>query len=182
MTRRIGSWTGRLIIVVASAVISAGAYASGSVDPDAQSAQEGSPFDALCHDARQGDAKAQYVLGCCYNGDHGIRREPAKAAEWWEKAATQGIAEAQYCLGLSYYMGEGVPRDTAAAAKWWRKAADQDHADAEYFLGVSYEAGVGVPKCTALAVHWLRKSASQGNTQAAGLLKRIGSPAQLAAN
>ena len=114
------------------------------------------------------------MLGCCYNGDHGYPRDPAKAAKWWEKAAENGYADAEFCVGLICFQGEGVPRDVAAAAKWWRKAADSDQPDAEYFLGLIYHAGLGVPKSAPLALYWLQRSAIQGSTAAIKLLREIG--------
>ncbi|MDR2422305.1 MAG: SEL1-like repeat protein, partial [Deltaproteobacteria bacterium] len=49
--------------------------------------------------------------------------DPAKAAEWWEKAASQGHAHAQLNLGQAYSQGQGVLADPAKAAEWLRKAA-----------------------------------------------------------
>lgn len=163
MTRSLGAVMGPLIILVATTAIAGGAPAA-----------DDSPFGELCRDAQNGSARAQYVLGCCYNGDHGVQKDPAKAAIWWEKAAAQGIADAQYYIGLSYYAGIGVTKDTAVATRWWLKAAEQDHADAEYFLGISYNSGVGVPRSTKQAVYWLQKSASRGNSEAVEVLKQIG--------
>jgi uncharacterized protein len=168
MIRRISAVSGWLVILVASAMADSGVVASGRIRP-----ADGSPFEELCRDAEGGNAKAQYVLGCCYNGEHGIQKDSAKAAIWFGKAAAQGVADAQYLLGLCYYVGDGVRKDRAAATSWWRKAAEQDHADAEYFLGISYSAGIGVPKSQQLAVYWLQKAASLGNTEAAALLKRF---------
>jgi uncharacterized protein len=166
MTRCIGAVLGPLIVLVASTAIAGGARAADAADD--------SPFAQLCRDAQGGDAKAEYVLGCCYNGDHGVQKDPEKAAVWWERAAAQGVADAQYYIGLSYYAGIGVPKDPAVATRWWKKAAEQDHADAEYFLGISYNSGVGVPRSTKLAVYWLQKSASRGNSEAVEVLRRIG--------
>jgi uncharacterized protein len=169
MVRRIGALSGLLVIVVASAMAPCGVFASEGDRPS-----DNGPFEQLRRDAEGGNAKAQYVLGCCYNGDHGIQKDPAMAAKWWGKAAVQGIADAQYFLGLCYYVGDGVHKDTAVATTWWRKAAEQDHADAEYFLGISYNAGIGVPKSQHLAVYWLQKAASLGNKEALEVLKRFG--------
>jgi uncharacterized protein len=156
------------VILVASAMADSSVPASGGTRP-----ADDSPFGELCRDAEGGNAKAQYVLGCCYNGEHGTQKDPARAAIWFGKAAAQGVADAQYLLGLCYYVGDGVKKDRAAATSWWRKAAEQDHADAEYFLGISYGAGIGVPKSPQLAVYWLQKSASLGKREAAEMLKRF---------
>jgi uncharacterized protein len=172
--RRFGVVSGPLAIFVASTIAASAIFAAEGARTADPVPSDDSPFGELCRDAEQGNAKAQYVLGCCYNGDHGVQKDPAKAAKWWGKAAAQGVADAQYYLGLSYYVGDGVPKDTAVATNWWRKAADQDHADAQYFLGLSYNTGTGVPKDTHLAFYWLKKSASLGNKEAMELLRQFG--------
>jgi TPR repeat protein len=173
MTRLIGGISGPLIILV-SATLGAGATPAteGGRAADATAAAS-NPLDQLRRDAETGNVKAEYVLGCCYNGDHGFPRDPAKAAEWWGRAAAQGHAEAQFCLGLSCFLGEGVAKDAAEAVKWWRKAADQDQADAQYFLGLSYRTGLGIPRNMPQAIFWLKKSAGHGNKAAQGQLADI---------
>jgi TPR repeat protein len=172
MTRLIGAVSGPLVTFIFAAVIAGGIHASEGVQPADASLAESNLIEKLRKDADQGNEKAQYALGCCYNGDHGFPRDSVEAAKWWGKAASKGLADAQYCLGLSYYLGQGVPKDASEAANWWKKAAEQDHADAQYFLGLSYSAGRGVPKSPSLAIYWLRKSANLGNQAALDALRR----------
>jgi TPR repeat protein len=172
MLRRSGGVSGPLILALIVAGFSGPCGAAGGNQPADAAATN--PIDQLQKDAESGNTKAQYVLGCCYNGDHGFTRDPAKAAKWWGRAAAGGYAEAQFCLGLSCFIGEGVPKDTAEATRWWRKAADQEQPDAQYFLGLSYHTGLGVPKNARLAVYWLKKSAGHGSKPAAQLLKTMG--------
>jgi TPR repeat protein len=134
------------------------------------------PMVELRKDAESGNVRAQYVLGCCYNGDHGFPRDPVEAARWWGTAAANGLADAQFSFGMSCFFGDGVLKDAAEAAKWWKKAADQEQPDAQYFLGLSYCTGVGVPKNTPLAIYWLKKSAGHGTKAATEILKEIGPP------
>ena len=174
MSRRIGGVSGHLIIAIAAGMLAGGSRAADGLQPAEVNHATRNPIDELREDAERGDVKAQYVLGCCYNGDHGYTRDPVKAAKWWAIAAARGLADAQFCLGLSCFMGEGVPKDVAEAAKWWRKAADQDQMDAQYFLGLSYHTGIGVAKSDTSAIYWLRKSADQGSQSARRLLREIG--------
>ena len=167
-----GTFQGPFIILIAAAMAAGEAFAAESTG---LAVVENSPIAQLRRDAEHGNETAEYVLGCCYNGDRGFERNPAEAAKWWRMAAEKGVADAQYCLGLSYYLGQGVPRDPCEAAKWWTKAACQDHADAQYFLGLSYRAGLGVPKNLTLASYWLGRSAGHGNREAQEMLKKIGS-------
>jgi len=163
-----------LIFTIAVALSACGALASEAGAPPAAAAEEGNPISQLQQDAEKGNVRAQYALGCCYNGDFGNARDPVKAAAWWAKAAGGGSVDAQFCIGLCCYLGEGVPRDTQRAVGWWTQAAGQDHAEAEYFLGLSYLKGLGIGKDPAKAVHWLEKSAKEGNTAASLQLKKIG--------
>jgi TPR repeat protein len=169
-----GAFSGPFFVLIAVTVAAGEAFAADNVTPADATVAENSPIAQLRRDAEHGNETAEYVLGCCYNGDRGFERNPAEAARWWGLAAEKGVADAQYCLGLSYYLGEGVAKDTSEAAKWWTKAANQDHPDAQYFLGLSYRSGVGVPKNPALATYWLNRSASHGNREALEMLRKIG--------
>ena len=44
--------------------------------------------------ARQGDADAQYNLGCLYCNGQGVERSIETAREWWMKSAEQGVEPA----------------------------------------------------------------------------------------
>jgi uncharacterized protein len=150
-------------------------FAADSVKPEESASDPSIPIDQLRRDAEQGSGKAQYLLGCCYNGEYGFTIDYAKAAKWWEKAAAGGIADAQFCIGLCYSLGQGVPKDAAVASKWWKLAAEQDQADAQYFLGLSYSAGLGVTKNPAQAISWLNRAARNGNSAALEALRKMGS-------
>ena len=84
--------------------------------------------------AEQGDAKAQCMLGVCYDNGQGVSQDYAEAVKWYRKAAEQGDAMAQYNLGVCYYNGQGVSQNYAEAVKWLRKAAAQGHAGAKKVL------------------------------------------------
>ena len=57
-------------------------------------------IDELKKAAEQGDAKAQFVLGGCYDFGDGVEKNPTEAVKWYRKAAEQGYAPAQFNLGL----------------------------------------------------------------------------------
>ena len=168
-----------LTAVFCAAMLAFGLPPALLCEPADAPTSESDPVAQLLGDAQRGVVKAQYVLGCLYNGDRGYPRDPAKAALWWAKAASGGNAEAQFCFGLSRYLGEGVPRDAGDAVSWWKKAADQDNADAQYFLGLSCLKGLGTGRSKEQALYWFRRSASQGNEEAAAQLARIGSSERL---
>jgi TPR repeat protein len=175
MLRPFGAFSGPLLMLIAATFGCGEAPAAdGPPLPDAAVAER-NPIEQLRRDAEHGNERAQYELGCCYNGERGLQRDPAEAAKWWGMAAAKGVADAQYCLGLIYCLGDGVPRDPVLAAKWLKKAAEQDHSGAQYFLALSYRAGLGVPRSPQLASYWLNRAASQGSKPALELLRTIGS-------
>lgn len=49
--------------------------------------------------------------------------DPAKAFEWYRRAAVGGEARAQYNIGLLYLSGKGVVADPVQAVKWLVLAA-----------------------------------------------------------
>ena len=50
------------------------------------------------NEAEQGDAEAQYHLGCCYQFGDGVIKNKAEAAKWFRKSAKQGYIQAQMLL------------------------------------------------------------------------------------
>lgn len=174
MLRLFGALSGPLVMLIAATLPCGGAPSVDGAESADSAVALRNPIAQLRRDAEQGNERAQYILGCCYNGERGLQRDPAEAAKWWGMAAAKGVADAQYCLGLSYSLGEGVPKDPVEAAKWWKRAADQDHADAQYFLALSYRAGLGVPRSPPLASYWLNRAANQGSKAALEMLRKIG--------
>lgn len=94
--------------------------------------------------AKDGDAKAQRMLGIMYSTSWGVPQDYKEAAKWARLAADQGDADAQAVLGDMYAEGNGVPQDYKAALKWYRLAADQGQAIAQGNLGLMYVRGRGV--------------------------------------
>ena len=124
--------------------------------------------------SKQGNVKAQYILGILYKNGQGVEQSMQKCVEWWEKSASQGFVTAQTRLGLCYSNGDGVAKDYKKAAYWWQKAADQGDADAQCLLGACYLEGEGVPKDLKKAKELLHKAADQGQENAIKVLKDLG--------
>ena len=119
--------------------------------------------------AEQGDARAQFNLGLCYDKGHGVPRDYAEAVKWYRKAADQGLAVAQSNLGACYVKGQGIPQDYVEAVKWWRTAANQGVAGAQFNLARCYAIGQGVQRDRVKAYVWFSLSAANGNTEAVNL-------------
>ena len=75
--------------------------------------------------ASQGQADAQFALGCLYKDGQGVDQSYERAAEYYEAAARQGKASAQLNLGGLYYNGQGVEQSNETACPWFMKAAEQ---------------------------------------------------------
>ena len=125
-----------------------------------QESEEVRRFKSTRKEAEQGDADAQYELGCMYAEGEGVEKNEVEAAKWFQKAAEQGDAASQYELGKMYREGEGVTQDYVEAAKWYRKAAEQGLAKAQWELGCMYAEGKGVDQDYEKAAKWFRKAAT----------------------
>ena len=80
--------------------------------------------------AKQGNADAEYSVGMCYDGGHGVDEDEKKAFKWFMKAAKQGNADGEYSVGMCYGGARGVDEDYKKADTWFWKAAKQGNADA----------------------------------------------------
>jgi TPR repeat protein len=116
--------------------------------------------------AEDGDAKAQYELGCYYASGIELATNHTEAVKWWRKSAEQGYAPAQNNLGVCYTEGLGVTPDYGLAMSWFRKAAEQNDAQGQCNLGICYDKGQGVVKDKAEAVRWYQKAARGGAPKA----------------
>lgn len=122
---------------------------------------------------RQGDAKAQATLGLSYHVGRPVRRDPAKAAEWYRKAADQGHAGAQNNLGMLYDDGAGVERDAAKAHALYLEAAQKEFSEAQFNLGLNFATGTAVTQDWKEAAVWYGKAVAQGHLGAANNLGNI---------
>ena len=104
--------------------------------------------------AEQGDADAQFNLGCVYDNGEGVAQDVREAARWFRLAADQGHTDAQYLLGAKYDYGRGVGQDDREAVRLYRLAADQGCESAQRTLGGMYRDGRGVAQDDREAAHW----------------------------
>lgn len=129
----------------------------------------------LQQEAEAGNAESQFRLGWIYMRGEGytgvsfirdVPKNPAKAGQWYQKAADQGHVDAQYNLGMLYKLGLGVQEDPKQAFAWLQKAAAQGNDIAQYHLGLMYAEGAGVKRSLPHASAWLALAAAQGNEKA----------------
>jgi uncharacterized protein len=66
---------------------------------------------------------AQCVLAQAYLSGEGMPKDPAKALQWFRKAAEAGNTEGQRNLGHALAQGQGTPADVIEAYQWLSVAA-----------------------------------------------------------
>ncbi|MFG1299159.1 tetratricopeptide repeat protein [Xanthobacter sp. V3C-3] len=146
-------------------------------------------IDALGYAAAQGHAMAQWKLGRIYADGDGVKRDDAKAFEYFSKIAnthaedypgtaqSRFVANAFVALGSYYLVGipsAGVKRDPSRARDMYSYAASYfGDADAQYQLGKLYLEGVGGPRDARNAGRWLTLSAQKGQFEAQAVLGQM---------
>ena len=112
--------------------------------------------------AINGDPSAQFVVATRFVDGKKITRDYAKAALWYQKAASAGLAPAQYRLGTLFERGNGVPKDSSAARLWYERAAENGNVKAMHNLAVIYASPNGGQTNYAKAGKWFEKAANFG--------------------
>jgi TPR repeat protein len=123
----------RILSAVGLASVFAGTAVAGPLEDGEAAYQSGNfaaAFQLLNPLAAQGDADAQYDLGCLYANGEGVSQNVAQAVVWFAAAAARGMPPAEAVLGVMYSRGLGVPQDDELAGDWLRKAAAQNTAAA----------------------------------------------------
>ncbi|KVE73033.1 tetratricopeptide repeat protein [Burkholderia vietnamiensis] len=107
--------------------------------------------------AGHGEAAAAYYLGLIYRSGYGTAADPARAAQWFERAARADIPAADFMLANAYRDGSGVPRDEARALALYRRAAEHELPEAVQTLAMAYRNGeLGLrPDATEFHAQWI---------------------------
>ena len=92
----------------------------------------------------KGLAPAQFRLGGLYEKGIGVKKDLAKARDFYAAAADKGNGKAMHNLAVLYAEGINGPADYKTAAIWFRKAADHGITDSQYNLAILYARGIGV--------------------------------------
>jgi len=119
--------------------------------------------------ARQAAAQVQFETALRYEEGIGSAPNPAKAMQWYARAARTGHAAAQNNLGALYSVQGHYPQ----AIYWYRLAAKKGNAHAQFNLGLLYELGRGLPKDLEKAQDWYKLAAAQGHWDAQYKLARL---------
>lgn len=108
--------------------------------------------------AALGHAPAQVTMG--YFAETGEGAEPARAVEWYRRAAEQGDPLAQWLLGRMYFSGHGVAQDMTQARKWLFPVAEAGNPFAQYLMALALG-----EQDRDIAAEWFRRAAEQGLPQ-----------------
>lgn len=117
-------------------------------------------------------ARVEIYVGGLYAEGKYVKKDPAEAAKWYQRAADLGSADAKYKLGVLFFKGEGVKKDYTKAILFFVSAAAMDDAASETFLGFIYRNGYGVKQDYAEALRWYRKAAIKGDKDALAEINR----------
>jgi len=117
----------------------------------------------------QAPGQTQFETALRYEEGIGSAPNPAKAMQWYARAALKGHAEAQNNLGALYSVQGHYPQ----AIYWYRLAAKKGNAHAQFNLGLLYELGRGLPKDLEKAQDWYKLAAAQGHWDAQYKLARL---------
>ena len=131
-------------------------------------------LDSLRKAANLGHSPAQFYLAKLYeNGEAGLKKDPAEARRWTERAAQGGNRHAMHNLGIALIEGKGGPKNATLAGQWFRRAADLGLVDSQYNLGALYEQGLGESQNAAEAYKWYLVAARTGDEEARKSAARV---------
>jgi TPR repeat protein len=106
------------------------------------------------------------LLGELYSNALGIKRDDAKAAEWYKQAADRGDREAMFALGMMRIAGRAGPANREEGARLLASSAKLGKAAAAYNLGLLYLEGQTFPQDVKRAAELFRQAADAGNPEA----------------
>ena len=132
-----------------------------------QRGQYKTAFDLATKRAQDnGDPKAMTMLGELYANALGVKRDYAKAIEWYQRASDGGDREAMFALAMLRLTGRGGPVDREEAAKLLASSAKLGSPKAAYNLALLYIDGQTLPQDLKRAAELLRVAADAGNSEA----------------
>ena len=106
------------------------------------------------------------MLGELYANALGVKRDYAKAVDWYRRASDGGDREGMFALAMLRLAGRGGPVDREEAAKLLASAAKLGNAKAAYNLALLYLDGQTLPQDLKRAAELLRVAADAGNPEA----------------
>lgn len=120
--------------------------------------------------ASNSSGSASLAIGRFYEeGLGGLAKDPAKAFEAYQKAASQGVMNAQYRVAKCYETGDkkiNVIQNDLEAVRFYTLAATQGHKEAQVVMGLRYRTGQGIGQDFAQSFKYYSTAANQGEVDA----------------
>ena len=116
-------------------------------------------FEDIEYFAKQGDAKAQFLIADMYYNGEGVKQDYRMANEWATKAANQGDDKIQMNVATMYYKNGNYKN----AAKWYEKSAMQGNVHSQSILAQMYFKGQGGMQNYKKSIEFATKAANQGH-------------------
>ncbi|MBR0793912.1 sel1 repeat family protein [Bradyrhizobium jicamae] len=124
-------------------------------------------FDlATAHVEYNNDPKSMTMLGELYANGLGVKRNYAKADEWYQKASDAGDREAMFALAMMKIAGRGGAVDKEGAVKLLASSTKLGEPKAAYNLALLYLDGQTLPQDVKRSAELLRMAADAGNPEA----------------
>ncbi len=122
------------------------------------------------------DAAAMTLLGELYRQGLGVRRDPARATEWYRLAFERGDLNAQHAYAAALIAGSGTAKDEARGVALMEQAADKGQPEAAYSLALrKLASGTDADLPRAIALLRIATDAEIGEAQhALGVLVKTG--------
>ncbi|MBW8308751.1 MAG: sel1 repeat family protein [Candidatus Paracaedibacteraceae bacterium] len=131
-------------------------------------------LDEIMERSHSYDGFANYILGCMYLQEIGVKRDTCEALSLFQQSAEQGCIYPQCILGLMYLGGIGIEKNEKIAFDCFKKSAPHTQSPyAQYLLGLMYWEGIGIKKEKESGVYWLIRSAEQGHSKAREKLNEV---------
>jgi TPR repeat protein len=88
-------------------------------------AQKAPPVKETLEKAAKGDLKALFNAGLMHENGDGVKKDYAKAAEYYRQASERYMPEAQAAMGYLSMDGKGIPKDIRRACMYFGLAAEK---------------------------------------------------------
>ena len=103
----------------------------------------------------------------------GVRRDPVRAAEFYQRACDGGVASGCYQFALLHDDGDGMPRDQALATESHRRACDGDYMIGCAALAMRYYSGDEIAQNRSLARELFQRACGGGRQEACEQLETL---------
>jgi hypothetical protein len=128
-------------------LVAAPAFANGMVQCE-ESIREGNEsmaYTSCLAAAKEGNPKAQVLVGMAVMNGIGVFKDPAAAVGWFKLSADQKYPSGMYYLAMTKIAGLGTPMDEKGGMALMRRAAEAGEPRAKDFLTQIGEAQPSAP-------------------------------------